>query len=379
MERSLVRSLVRSVSRPVASLGLVLALAACAGAQDTPPAPEGNPEADAQGLPDGVYARLDTTLGVMVLKLEHEKAPITVGNFVQLIEGTKAWFDPKAGHKVKRPFYDGLTFHRIISGFMIQGGDPNGDGSGGPGYRFKDEFDPSLRHDAAGVLSMANAGPATNGSQFFITLGPTPHLNGPNARGGGHSVFGRIVKGEEVLKKIGAVATDPSSDRPLEPVVIRKATVLRVGDAAKAWQPLDPENPNAPPRARTPRTKDVPEAQGEADPARTPKADQPLREEVKVKVICIQYAGARRAEPDVTLTQEQALAAAQRLVAHARLKGADLQALCAKWSDLAQHEFSLQRGKTEPTFEPAFRLQPGQVSDAVVTPYGVMVFAAPAQ
>src|SRR5439155_24409171 len=117
-----------------------------------------------------------TRMGTIVLKLYEKEAPKTVANFVGLVQGTKQWTDPKSGKKVKKPFYNGLTFHRVIPGFMIQGGDPLGNGTGGPGYEFADEFNKSLRHDKPGRLSMANAGPNTNGSQFFITVAETPWL-----------------------------------------------------------------------------------------------------------------------------------------------------------------------------------------------------------
>jgi peptidyl-prolyl cis-trans isomerase A (cyclophilin A) len=169
----------------------------------------------------GVYAHFDTTEGRFTIQLFEKEAPQTVANFVGLAEGTKEWKDPVTGEKKKAPFYDGVVFHRIINGFMIQGGDPLGQGTGGPGYQFGDEFHPSLRHDRAGILSMANSGPNTNGSQFFITLGPTPHLDRR------HSVFGAVVEGLDVVRKIGNVPTG-RQDRPVSPVVMNKVTIERV-------------------------------------------------------------------------------------------------------------------------------------------------------
>jgi peptidyl-prolyl cis-trans isomerase A (cyclophilin A) len=172
-------------------------------------------------LSPGVYARFATTQGEFLIHLFDRDAPRTVENFVGLAEGTKAWTHPRSGQQTTARFYDGLIFHRVIDGFMIQGGDPLGNGTGGPGYRFADEFHPSLRHDREGVLSMANAGPNTNGSQFFITLGPTPHLDDR------HSVFGRVVEGMEVVRRIGKVRTGPR-DRPAEDVVVSAVTIERV-------------------------------------------------------------------------------------------------------------------------------------------------------
>ncbi len=169
----------------------------------------------------GVYAHFDTTEGSFTLRLFDKEAPQTVANFVGLAEGTKEWKDPATGAKKKSPFYDGIIFHRVIGGFMIQGGDPLGQGTGGPGYQFADEFHPNLRHDRAGILSMANSGPNTNGSQFFITLGPTPHLDRR------HSVFGTVVTGLEIVQRIGNVPTG-RQDRPVAPVVINKVTIERV-------------------------------------------------------------------------------------------------------------------------------------------------------
>jgi peptidyl-prolyl cis-trans isomerase A (cyclophilin A) len=169
----------------------------------------------------GVYARFDTSEGSFVIRLFHEQAPKTVENFVGLAEGTKEYVDPRDGQKKTGKYYDGIVFHRVIDGFMIQGGDPLGEGTGGPGYKFADEFHPSLRHDKAGVLSMANAGPNTNGSQFFITLAPTPHLDNR------HSVFGEVSDGLDVVRRIGQVKTG-RRDRPVKDVVINSVTIERV-------------------------------------------------------------------------------------------------------------------------------------------------------
>lgn len=198
-------------------------------------------------LADGLYAEMDTSKGKIMLQLEFEKTPLTVANFVGLAEGTKhyiKWESPEQymeenyvlneqkrpiGKKTSeqkklkptaqnKPFYDGLKFHRVIPDFMIQGGDPLGTGMGGPGYAFKDEIDPSLRHTGPGILSMANSGPASNGSQFFITHKETPWLDGK------HSVFGRVVEGQDVVNKIAGGDT------------LKTVKILRIGDKAKAFK-----------------------------------------------------------------------------------------------------------------------------------------------
>jgi peptidyl-prolyl cis-trans isomerase A (cyclophilin A) len=160
-----------------------------------------------------VTAVFETSLGTFEAELYAKECPETVWNFVNLAEGRQ---ETERGG----PFYDGLAFHRVIADFVIQGGCPMGNGTGGPGYQFADEFDPSLTHDRGGVFSMANAGPGTNGSQFFITLAATPHLDGR------HSVFGKVVNGMDVVKKIGSVETGPM-DKPLEPVVIKEVAIRR--------------------------------------------------------------------------------------------------------------------------------------------------------
>ena len=173
----------------------------------------------AEGGGSGLFAKFETTQGTITVKLFEKESPKTVANFVGLAEGTKEWTDPKSGQKVKRPFYDGLIFHRVITDFMIQGGDPLGTGTGGPGYQFADEFS-SLKFDRPGLLAMANAGPNTNGSQFFITEVPTPWLTNK------HTIFGEVTEGMDVVKKIVRVPKGPG-DRPTTPVVIKKLTIIR--------------------------------------------------------------------------------------------------------------------------------------------------------
>jgi len=172
--------------------------------------------------PVGTYAIFQTSQGDMVIKLLDKEAPKTVENFIGLAEGTKEFTNEKTGKKEKRPFYDGLIFHRVIPDFMIQGGCPHGSGMGGPGYKFADEFHPSLKHSKAGKLSMANSGPHTNGSQFFITVAATPWLDNK------HTIFGEIVEGQDVANKISTLPRD-RNDRPNTPVTIHQVKIERVG------------------------------------------------------------------------------------------------------------------------------------------------------
>lgn len=168
-----------------------------------------------------LYARFVTSMGNIVVRLEEERAPNTVKNFVGLATGSQPWKDPRTGdEKTGVPLYDGTIFHRVISDFMIQGGDPLGRGTGGPGYRFQDEFHPELRHTGPGVLSMANSGPHSNGSQFFITEKATPWLDNK------HSVFGVAVVGADLVAKITRVPKGPG-DRPSQDVVLQKVEIFR--------------------------------------------------------------------------------------------------------------------------------------------------------
>ena len=166
------------------------------------------------------YAHFVTSEGNFTVRLFDQQAPRTVENFAGLAEGTKEWSDPRTNQKVHKPYYNGTIFHRVIDKFMIQGGDPLGQGIGGPGYNFADEFHPQLRHSKAGILSMANRGPNTNGGQFFITLGPTPHLDDR------HSVFGEVTQGMDIVRKIGSTPTS-DRDRPTKDIVIQQVTIER--------------------------------------------------------------------------------------------------------------------------------------------------------
>lgn len=179
---------------------------------------------------DGIYAVFYTNQGNFTCELFYKKTPITVANFVGLAEGTRELTDQTTGQKYKKRFYDGLIFHRVIKDFIIQGGCPNGDGTGSPGkdYWFVDEFDPELKHDSEGILSMANSGPNTNGSQFFITLSAQSHLDNK------HTVFGKVISGMDVVKKIGEVKTD-KNDKPYNEVYIKKIKIIRIGQEAKEF------------------------------------------------------------------------------------------------------------------------------------------------
>src|SRR5262245_7169410 len=189
---------------PIATLAALLAFFPILFAQEKEKAGE-KPAAKKE-----IFAVINTSMGTIRVRLFHKEARRTVVNFIALAEGKKEWRDPKTLKPRKEPFYDGLIFHRVIKGFMIQTGCPKGDGTGDPGYKFADEFHPSLKHDRPGLVSMANSGPNTNGSQFFITVAPQPHLDRK------HSIFGEVVEGMEVVKKISEVPT--SGDKPIQEV-----------------------------------------------------------------------------------------------------------------------------------------------------------------
>ena len=197
-----------------------------AGSQALPEAPGAQEQPGPQ--PTGPTVVFDTSMGTMTCKLFDKQAPVAVANFVGLATGTKEFTDPATKQKAKRPYYDGTTFHRVIPGFMIQGGDPLGTGMGDPGYMFNDEFDPALNFDVPGRLAMANSGPNTNGSQFFITEVATPFLDQK------YVIFGQCDDHSvEVVKAIARVNRD-ENDKPLEPVVLKKVTVIPAGQPVPA-------------------------------------------------------------------------------------------------------------------------------------------------
>jgi peptidyl-prolyl cis-trans isomerase A (cyclophilin A) len=228
------------------NLALTLALTTAAFAQtqqqqpppsapDLPDAPSTTTNAQPPVAPTGPTAVIDTSMGRLTCKLYDKQAPVTVTNFIGLAEGTKDWTDPNTLKKVHgQPFYNGTTFHRVIPEFMIQGGDRAGDGTGDPGYLFPDEIDPTLTFDEPGRLAMANSGPATNGSQFFITEVPVPQLNGK------HTIFGQCDTHTVLLVASIARVQRNSSDKPITPVKINKITIVREG------QPMPPEPASAP-------------------------------------------------------------------------------------------------------------------------------------
>jgi peptidyl-prolyl cis-trans isomerase A (cyclophilin A) len=218
--------------------GVIFALSACMLAQSTHTSPPHRPlKSQAPALPPvtlptepGVYAVIYTSMGNVVCRLFDREAPKTVANFRGLATGTKAWTDPATGTVKRTPLYSGTTFHRVIPEFMIQGGDPTGTGMGSPGYKFEDEIDASHTLDHAGILAMANSGPNTNGSQFFITVAPTPWLNGK------HTIFGEVVSGQDVVDAVSKVPRD-DQDKPLTPVKIIRISIRRVGATARSPVP----------------------------------------------------------------------------------------------------------------------------------------------
>ncbi|HEX5483143.1 MAG TPA: peptidylprolyl isomerase [Terriglobia bacterium] len=195
-------------------------------AETTPDEPQPADSPIELNQPAGLYAVFETTMGRMVCKLFPEKFPVTVQNFIELAEGKKKWHNAAEREWEERRYYDGLGFHRVIPDFMIQGGDYMGTGAGSVGYKFQDEFSPEMVFDKPGKLAMANAGPNTNGAQFFVTVAPTPWLNQK------HTIFGEIVEGQEIAKAISETPRDVR-DRPLKPVIMRRVVIVETRKPAQ--------------------------------------------------------------------------------------------------------------------------------------------------
>jgi peptidyl-prolyl cis-trans isomerase A (cyclophilin A) len=243
------------------ALALLSAAAVFAQAPAAPPAAKPAAAPPAAAREPGLYAAIATSMGPITVKLHEKEAPVTVKNFIDLSRGRKAWRD-QTGQMVKRPLYPGTTFHRVIPGFMIQGGDPTGTGAGDPGFVIPDEFAPNLKFDGPGRLAMANAGPKTGNCQFFITEVPTPHLNGL------HTIFGQVVEGQELVGKMARVQRG-RNDKPNTPIKIVSITFKREGPAppnapegpaptAKKSAPAKKATPKAAPATKAPATKAPP-------------------------------------------------------------------------------------------------------------------------
>ena len=315
----------------------------------------------AGSLKDGLYAKMQTSKGEIVLRLFYKLAPLTVANFVGLAEGSKEWKDPVTGKTRKTRYYDGLSFHRVINDFMIQGGDPLGTGTGGPGYTFQDEFHPDLKHSKAGILSMANAGANTNGSQFFITHVPTPHLDNK------HSIFGEVVDGMNVVNSI--VKGD----------LIKTVTVIRKGESAKSFDSVSIEKIVAEKNKKLAEKnrKIIPKPTSEIDPSKVPDLSQTNAEEVSAQLLVIAYKGVRSPVQNIFYDKTGAKEVAAKLANLARRKGVSFSELIKQFSDMPQQSklplLSVKNNLSE-FLRPAMQLKVGQVSDPVDSPYGFLIF-----
>ena len=316
----------------------------------------------AEDLPDGLYAQMQTSKGKIVLRLFYQKVPVTVSNFVGLAEGTKEWKDPETRKAKKTRFFDGLSFHRVIKDFMIQGGDPLGNGNGGPGYKFADEFHPELKHNKPGILSMANSGPHTNGSQFFITHVPTPHLDNK------HSVFGEVFEGMNVVNSI------KKGDLIQEVTIIRKGGDARGFDPAIAEKLIQERNK----KLAAKNKKNIPQVTTEFDPAKIPHSDNTEAAEVSIEMLVVAFQGARTPKKNLFYDKSGAEEIAKKLTDLARRKNINFTELINQFTDLPQQSklplLSANQTNLPEFLKPALKLGIGQISDPVDSPFGYLIF-----
>ncbi len=323
--------------------------------------------------PDGIYAEMDTSKGKILFRLRYDKVPLAVANFVALAEGSNELANDE-GQGLS--FYNGLTFHKIIPGVMVQGGDPKGTGNGGPGFRFHREVRPDLRHDRPGVLSMLNQGPFSHGSQFFITLKPTPRYDDK------HTIFGEVVEGQSVVEQLEEGDT------------IRSVSITRQGKDAAAFnladhlQALGTSARRAETEARRSaqeetdrpgspcKRAELPKRTGNTDPARVPAENQSEDEKVALEYLLVSHTTALPRMGNPTCEKPEAREFAEHLAGLAREEGADFTALAKRFSDSVDYRIPLliRDTETSETMLPCFRLKPGQITDPVDTPRGFMVF-----
>ena len=312
----------------------------------------------------GIYAQLETDKGTIRARLFYQRAPLTVMNFVGLAEGTREWTDPGSGDKRKDPLYRNLKFHQSRD-FMIQTGDPSGTGQGDPGYVFADEFHPELRHSKAGILSMANRGSNTNGSQFFITTRPAKWLDYH------HSVFGEVVSGMDVLQSL-------RKDDGLKQI-----TIERIGAEAQAFNPASAHKlaERSQKALRESAKKNLPQTMPPIDVAKVPGVNQQAVSPGSFKFITIGHRDIRAPvvhQHPFYYDREQAVAFAEKLTRLARGKGVSFDALIKEYSDMNRDSLSENVHddiRLPVALKSIFKLKPGQISDPIDLPTGVYIFA----